>query len=83
MFGTFTVWVSIQVIPFRYQIIFVSIGLIIFKRNNHFAYIFILVKLSRVIFNALFGVSVNFWMALATRFLLGGLCGTLGPLRVC
>lgn len=34
-----------------------------------------------VIFNALFGVSVNFWMALSTRFLLGSLCGTLGPLR--
>ncbi|KAG6410566.1 hypothetical protein SASPL_128628 [Salvia splendens] len=34
-----------------------------------------------VIFNTLFGVSVNFWMAIITRFLLGSLCGTLGPLR--
>ncbi|KAL1553895.1 protein ZINC INDUCED FACILITATOR-LIKE 1-like isoform X2 [Salvia divinorum] len=34
-----------------------------------------------VIFNTLFGVSVNFWMAIITRFLLGSLSGTLGPLR--
>ncbi|KAL3819618.1 hypothetical protein ACJIZ3_005523 [Penstemon smallii] len=34
-----------------------------------------------VIFNTLFGVSVNFWMALSTRFLLGSLCGILGPIR--
>ncbi|XP_042060914.1 protein ZINC INDUCED FACILITATOR-LIKE 1-like isoform X1 [Salvia splendens] len=33
------------------------------------------------IFNTIFGVSVNFWMAIITRFLLGSLCGTLGPLR--
>ncbi|KAK4485624.1 hypothetical protein RD792_008267 [Penstemon davidsonii] len=35
-----------------------------------------------VIFNTLFGVSVNFWMALSTRFLLGSLCGILGPIRI-
>ncbi|KAL7093057.1 hypothetical protein ACP275_11G018900 [Erythranthe tilingii] len=34
-----------------------------------------------VIFNTLFGLSVNFWMAISTRFLLGSLCGILGPMR--
>ncbi|XP_039174034.1 protein ZINC INDUCED FACILITATOR-LIKE 1-like isoform X1 [Eucalyptus grandis] len=34
-----------------------------------------------VIFNTLFGLSVNFWMAIATRFLLGSLNGLLGPIR--
>ncbi|KAG8367756.1 hypothetical protein BUALT_Bualt16G0105900 [Buddleja alternifolia] len=34
-----------------------------------------------VIFNTLFGLSVNFWMAICTRFLLGSLCGILGPMR--
>ncbi|XP_031382712.1 protein ZINC INDUCED FACILITATOR-LIKE 1-like isoform X2 [Punica granatum] len=34
-----------------------------------------------VIFNTLFGLSVNFWMAIATRFLLGALNGLLGPIK--
>ncbi|KAF4374391.1 hypothetical protein G4B88_026278 [Cannabis sativa] len=34
-----------------------------------------------IIFNTLFGLSTKFWMAVSTRFLLGSLCGTLGPLR--
>ncbi|WCJ19198.1 zinc induced facilitator-like 1 [Euphorbia peplus] len=34
-----------------------------------------------VIFNTLFGLSVNFWMAVVTRFLLGSLNGLLGPMR--
>ncbi|XP_030469164.1 protein ZINC INDUCED FACILITATOR-LIKE 1-like isoform X2 [Syzygium oleosum] len=34
-----------------------------------------------VIFNTLFGLSVNFWMAIATRFFLGSLNGLLGPIR--
>ncbi|KAB1225525.1 Protein ZINC INDUCED FACILITATOR-LIKE 1 [Morella rubra] len=34
-----------------------------------------------VIFNALFGLSVNFWMAITTRFLLGSLNGLLGPIK--
>ncbi|XP_044507035.1 protein ZINC INDUCED FACILITATOR-LIKE 1-like isoform X3 [Mangifera indica] len=34
-----------------------------------------------VIFNTLFGLSTNFWMAVSTRFLLGSLCGMLGPMR--
>ncbi|GMY19950.1 protein ZINC INDUCED FACILITATOR 1-like isoform X1 [Fagus crenata] len=34
-----------------------------------------------VIFNTLFGFSTNFWMAVSTRFLLGSLCGILGPMR--
>ncbi|XP_031126663.1 protein ZINC INDUCED FACILITATOR-LIKE 1-like [Ipomoea triloba] len=33
------------------------------------------------IFNTLFGLSINFWMAITTRFLLGSLCGILGPMR--
>ncbi|KAM0034005.1 putative major facilitator superfamily, MFS transporter superfamily [Helianthus debilis subsp. tardiflorus] len=34
-----------------------------------------------VIFNTLFGFSVNYWMAITTRFLLGSLNGLLGPIR--
>ncbi|XVF23368.1 hypothetical protein REPUB_Repub13aG0032200 [Reevesia pubescens] len=34
-----------------------------------------------VIFNTLFGLSVNFWMAIVTRFLLGSLNGLLGPIK--
>ncbi|GAB2238774.1 hypothetical protein Droror1_Dr00024687 [Drosera rotundifolia] len=33
-----------------------------------------------VIFNTLFGFSVNLWMAISTRFLLGSLNGILGPI---
>ncbi|KAL9687313.1 hypothetical protein QQ045_031713 [Rhodiola kirilowii] len=36
---------------------------------------------SVVIFNTLFGLSTNYWMAISTRFLLGSLCGILGPMR--
>uniref|UniRef100_A0A7N1A8Z2 Uncharacterized protein n=1 Tax=Kalanchoe fedtschenkoi TaxID=63787 RepID=A0A7N1A8Z2_KALFE len=35
----------------------------------------------RVVFNTLFGFSAQFWMAVATRFLLGLLCGVLGPAK--
>ncbi|KAI7744045.1 hypothetical protein M8C21_020353 [Ambrosia artemisiifolia] len=34
-----------------------------------------------VIFNTLFGFSVNYWMAIITRFLLGFLNGLLGPVK--
>ncbi|XVF23274.1 hypothetical protein REPUB_Repub13aG0022200 [Reevesia pubescens] len=34
-----------------------------------------------VIFNTLFGLSVNFWMAIVTRFLLGSLNSLLGPIK--
>lgn len=34
-----------------------------------------------VIFNTLFGFSVNYWMAIVTRFLLGFLNGLLGPIK--
>ncbi|XP_060177189.1 protein ZINC INDUCED FACILITATOR 1-like [Lycium barbarum] len=34
-----------------------------------------------VIFNALFGLSTNFWMAIGMRFLLGSLCGIIGTMR--
>ncbi|XP_051147281.1 protein ZINC INDUCED FACILITATOR-LIKE 1-like isoform X2 [Andrographis paniculata] len=34
-----------------------------------------------VVFNTLFGLSVNFWMALVSRFLLGCLNGLLGPIK--
>ncbi|XP_057828207.2 probable peptide/nitrate transporter At3g43790 isoform X2 [Cryptomeria japonica] len=36
---------------------------------------------SVIIFNTLFGVSVNFWMAISTRFLLGSFNGMLGPVK--
>ncbi|KAJ0047109.1 hypothetical protein Pint_05497 [Pistacia integerrima] len=35
-----------------------------------------------VIFNTLFGLSIHFWMAIITRFLLGSLNGLLGPIKV-
>ncbi|KAG8391066.1 hypothetical protein BUALT_Bualt01G0149200 [Buddleja alternifolia] len=34
-----------------------------------------------VVFNTLFGLSTNFWMAITTRFLLGSLNGLLGPIK--
>ncbi|EOY19183.1 Zinc induced facilitator-like 1 isoform 3 [Theobroma cacao] len=34
-----------------------------------------------VVFNTLFGLSVNFYMAVTTRFLLGSLNGLLGPIK--
>ncbi|KAK4378129.1 hypothetical protein RND71_004425 [Anisodus tanguticus] len=34
-----------------------------------------------VIFNVLFGLSTNFWMAIITRFLIGSLCGIIGTMR--
>ncbi|KAL0397369.1 UNVERIFIED_CONTAM: protein ZINC INDUCED FACILITATOR-LIKE 1 [Sesamum calycinum] len=34
-----------------------------------------------VVFNTLFGLSINFWMAITTRFLLGSLNGLLGPIK--
>ncbi|GER30109.1 zinc induced facilitator-like 1 [Striga asiatica] len=34
-----------------------------------------------VIVNTLFGLSINFWMAIITRFLLGSLNGLLGPIK--
>ncbi|KAK1362695.1 Major facilitator [Heracleum sosnowskyi] len=34
-----------------------------------------------VIFNTLFGLSINYWMAVITRFLLGSLNGLLGPIK--
>ncbi|KAK7322512.1 hypothetical protein VNO77_25895 [Canavalia gladiata] len=37
--------------------------------------------ISIVIFNALFGLSTSFWMAVVTRFILGGLNGLLGPMK--
>lgn len=36
---------------------------------------------SVVVFNTLFGLSINFWMAIATRFLLGSFNGLLGPVK--
>ncbi|XP_050208823.1 protein ZINC INDUCED FACILITATOR-LIKE 1-like [Mercurialis annua] len=43
--------------------------------------VIIIGSLSVVIFNTLFGLSVNFWMAVGTRFLLGSLNGLLGPIK--
>ncbi|KAG9454963.1 hypothetical protein H6P81_007867 [Aristolochia fimbriata] len=36
---------------------------------------------SVVVLNTLFGLSTNFWMAVATRFLLGSANGLLGPMK--
>ncbi|XP_020254723.1 protein ZINC INDUCED FACILITATOR-LIKE 1-like isoform X1 [Asparagus officinalis] len=36
---------------------------------------------SVIIFNTLFGLSVNYWMAIATRFFLGAFNGILGPIK--
>ncbi|CAI9769489.1 unnamed protein product [Fraxinus pennsylvanica] len=36
---------------------------------------------SVVVFNTLFGLSTNLWMAISTRFLLGSLNGVLGPIK--
>ncbi|KAK8447208.1 hypothetical protein SEVIR_8G023400v4 [Setaria viridis] len=41
----------------------------------------VLLKFLRVVFNTLFGLSVSYWMAIATRFLLGALNGLLGPIK--
>ncbi|CAH9068929.1 unnamed protein product [Cuscuta epithymum] len=37
--------------------------------------------LTVVVFNTLFGLSLNYWMAIVTRFLLGSLCGIIGTMR--
>lgn len=37
---------------------------------------------SSVVFNTLFGLSAKYWMAIATRFLLGALNGFLAPAKV-
>ncbi|CAO2147531.1 unnamed protein product, partial [Urochloa humidicola] len=36
---------------------------------------------SVVVFNTLFGLSISYWMAISTRFLLGALNGLLGPIK--
>ncbi|CAD6258452.1 unnamed protein product [Miscanthus lutarioriparius] len=41
----------------------------------------ILGVVSVVVFNTLFGLSTSYWMAIATRFLLGALNGLLGPIK--
>ncbi|KAL6905680.1 hypothetical protein ACP4OV_003281 [Aristida adscensionis] len=43
--------------------------------------VIVITILSTIVFNTLFGLSVHYWMALATRFLLGFLNGLLGPIR--
>ncbi|KAK8691751.1 hypothetical protein V6N13_075249 [Hibiscus sabdariffa] len=43
--------------------------------------VIIMGTISVVIFNTLFGLSVNFWMAVITRFLLGSMNGLLGPIK--
>lgn len=43
--------------------------------------IIIIGTITVVVFNTLFGLSVNFWMAISTRFFLGFLNGLLGPIK--
>ncbi|KAL8159728.1 hypothetical protein V2J09_001265 [Rumex salicifolius] len=42
--------------------------------------VIIIGTLSVVVFNTLFGLSVNLWMAITTRFLLGSMNGLFGPI---
>ncbi|KAL9240063.1 hypothetical protein vseg_014324 [Gypsophila vaccaria] len=37
--------------------------------------------MAAVILNAAFGLSTTYWMAVVSRFLIGALCGVLGPIR--
>ncbi|TVU50733.1 hypothetical protein EJB05_02120, partial [Eragrostis curvula] len=41
----------------------------------------LVIILSRVIFNTLFGLSVKYWMAITTRLILGALNGMLAPIK--
>ncbi|XP_039847064.1 probable peptide/nitrate transporter At3g43790 isoform X1 [Panicum virgatum] len=43
--------------------------------------VIILTLVSIIVFNTLFGLSLNYWMALTTRCLLGVMCGYLGPIK--
>ncbi|KAL5568748.1 hypothetical protein UlMin_025323 [Ulmus minor] len=43
--------------------------------------VIIIGSLTVVVCNTLFGLSVNYWMAITTRFLLGSLNGLLGPIK--
>ncbi|KAL9240062.1 hypothetical protein vseg_014323 [Gypsophila vaccaria] len=43
--------------------------------------VMIISTMAVVIFNATFGLSTTYWMAITSRFLLGAFCGTLGPIR--
>ncbi|RCV36359.1 hypothetical protein SETIT_7G312500v2 [Setaria italica] len=43
--------------------------------------IIIITIFSILVFNTLFGLSVHYWMAIATRFLLGFLTGSVGTIR--
>ncbi|XP_026448941.1 protein ZINC INDUCED FACILITATOR-LIKE 1-like isoform X2 [Papaver somniferum] len=43
--------------------------------------VIIIGTLAVVVMNALFGLSTKFWMAISTRFILGLLCGLLGPIK--
>ncbi|XP_044971601.1 protein ZINC INDUCED FACILITATOR-LIKE 1-like isoform X4 [Hordeum vulgare subsp. vulgare] len=41
----------------------------------------ILWRFCRLVFNTLFGLSTNYWMAITSRFLVGSLTALLGPIR--
>ncbi|ONM31318.1 Carbohydrate transporter/ sugar porter/ transporter [Zea mays] len=43
--------------------------------------VIVLTLIAIVIFNTMFGLSSNYWMALITRCLLGIMCGYLGPIK--
>lgn len=80
LLGTLAVWV---ISTFQVHVLTIKVGFLCSK-NIMFTLSWLswlLVGL-RVIFNTLFGLSVNFWMAIITRFLLGSLNGLLGPIKV-
>ena len=81
MFGTIAVLALMTFVTFLCN--FLSASLHLLKTFINLSSFSLYNRYVRVIFNTLFGVSTNFWMAISTRFLLGVLCGILGPVRVC
>ncbi|KAF8085613.1 hypothetical protein N665_0658s0015 [Sinapis alba] len=53
----------------------------VFQRGTNLGGQPISINIFRVIFNTLFGLSVNFWMAIITRFCLGCFNGLLVPIK--
>ena len=72
--------IAVLVLTTIFQLIYLQLSLNVFSNTSKMSPFFFFFL--RVIFNTLFGLSVNFWMAIATRFLLGSLNGLLGPIKV-
>lgn len=72
IFGTFSVYVTTRYFA---RIFFLATCDMLLQQ-------FLIFFMCRVVLNTLFGLSINLWMAIATRFLLGSLNGLLGPIKV-